>query len=125
MKASLGVRELRSQIGGDEDRTPHTASFPEGQGRTMAGYGASVGITTVMYYFELGEFLSFLVDDNLQKQHLISPGLYISVLPPQALYDRKPDYVLLLAWRYAEPIIQTHQAYLRQGGQFVRPLPTR
>ena len=30
----------------------------------LAGYGASVGVTTLLYYFDVSEALSFVVDDN-------------------------------------------------------------
>ncbi len=93
------------------------------QGRTIAGYGASHSVTTVIYHFGLGDILSFIVDDNPRKQNLFSPGHHIPVLSPQALYERKPDYVLTLAWRFSEQVMKKHQAYLDQGGHFIVPLP--
>lgn len=93
------------------------------QGKTIAGYGASATTTTLIYHFELGDKLRFIADDYEAKQNLYSPGYHIPVLAPQALYERKPDYVLILAWRYAEPIIKKHKAFLEQGGKFIVPLP--
>ena len=91
--------------------------------KEIAAYGAAVGLTTMIYQFGLGEFLGFLVDDNPQKQGLFSPGLHLPTLPSEALYQRNPDCVVVLAWRYFEPIVQRHRAYLAQGGRFVLPLP--
>jgi hypothetical protein len=93
------------------------------QGKTIAAYGAAVGLTTMIYQFGLGKFLSFIVDDNPGKHNLYSPGLHLPTLPSEALYQRKPDYVVVLAWRYVDSILQQHQAFLAQGGQFVTPLP--
>jgi SAM-dependent methyltransferase len=93
------------------------------RGRTLAGYGASVGVTTLLYYFDLGTALSFLVDDNPVRHGRFTPGHHIPVLPSDALYDRRPDDVLLLAWRYAEPIMNRHERYRQGGGRFIRPLP--
>lgn len=93
------------------------------QGKTIAGFGASVGVTTLVYQFDLAALLSFLVDDNPSRHHLFSPAHHIPVLPPSILLERKPDYVLILAWMYAQPIIAKHQAYLKQGGHFIVPLP--
>jgi hypothetical protein len=93
------------------------------QGKTIAGYGASVGVTTLLHYFDLGGMLDFLADDNPVKQGLCSPGHHIPVYAPAMLYERKPDYLLILAWRYAGPILQKHQTYLDQGGHVVIPLP--
>jgi hypothetical protein len=93
------------------------------QGRTLAGYGASVGVTTLLYYFDLGAALSFIVDDNPARHGRFTPGHHIAVLPSEALYERKPDDVVLLAWRYADPIVSKHDAYRRAGGHFIFPLP--
>ncbi len=95
----------------------------QAQGKTIAGYGASVGVTTLLYYFELGEILSFLLDDNPIKYNLLSPGHHIPVLPSSAIYERKPDYILVLAWRYVNPIMKRHLKYKEQGGHFIVPLP--
>ena len=93
------------------------------QRKTIAAYGAAVGLTTMIYHFDLGELVSFIVDDNPGKQNTYSPGLHIPTLPSEALYERKPDYVVILAWRYAEAIRKKHQRYLEAGGHFIIPLP--
>ena len=93
------------------------------EGKTIAGYGASATVTTLIYHFELGEMLDFIVDDAEERQGLFSPGQHIPVLSPETLYERRPDYVLILAWRFAEPIIKKHREYLERGGHFIVPLP--
>ena len=93
------------------------------QGKTIAGYGASHSVTTLVYYFDIGDVLSFVVDDNKLKHNLFSPGHHIPVLPSDELYKRNPDYVIVLAWQYSKPIIGKHQAYLDQGGHFIIPMP--
>jgi hypothetical protein len=93
------------------------------KGRTAAGYGASVGVTTLLYQFDLGGLLDFLVDDNPARYHLFSPGHHFPVLPSQALYDRKAAEVLVLAWAYFDPIRKKHQEFKKAGGRFIIPLP--
>lgn len=95
----------------------------QAQGKTIAGYGGSATSTTLIYHFGLGQMLDYIVDDNPAKQNTFSPGYHIPVLPSKVLYERKPDYVLILAWRYSEPIMKKHQIYLKQGGHFIVPLP--
>jgi len=93
------------------------------QGKIIAGYGASATSTTFIYHFKLQNLLSFLVDDYVRKQNTYSPGCHIPVLAPEMISIRKPDYILILAWRYADPIIQKNQAFLKYGGKFIIPLP--
>jgi hypothetical protein len=93
------------------------------QGKVIAGYGASVGVTTLLFQFDLGKLIEFLVDDNPVRHGLYSPGHHIPVLPSDALCARKADYVLGLAWAYLDPIRKKHQKFAAQGGRFVVPLP--
>lgn len=93
------------------------------QGQTIAGYGASVGVTTLLYYYGLDETLSYLVDDNPARHGLFTPGQHLPVHSSDVLAERRPDWVVLLAWRYADPIMRRHEAYRRAGGRFLIPLP--
>ncbi|HBA84535.1 MAG TPA: hypothetical protein DCZ95_10615 [Verrucomicrobia bacterium] len=93
------------------------------QGKTIAGFGAARGGTLLIYHFNMGEILKFIVDDSPDKQNLYSPGYHIPVLPTKALYEQKPDYAFLLAWVHTKPIIRSNQAYLEQGGQFITCFP--
>jgi hypothetical protein len=93
------------------------------QGKTIAGYGASPTVTTLLYHFDLADKLDFLVDDNPVKQNTYSPGQKIPVYDSQKLYDKKADYAVILAWNYAGPIMKRHQAFADRGGRFIVPLP--
>lgn len=93
------------------------------RGKTVAGYGASTTVTTLIWHFDLIQKLEFLADDNPLKQGLFSPKCHLPVFPSEELYSRRPDFVVILAWNYAEQIIKRHQRYLEEGGTFVIPLP--
>jgi SAM-dependent methyltransferase len=92
-------------------------------GQKVAAYGAATTATTLLFHFELGSRLSFVVDDNPIKHGLYSPVLHLPVHPSSALYTEKPGLVVILAWTYATPIIKRHAAYLQAGGKFLVPLP--
>jgi len=93
-------------------------------GKTIAGFGAPAKATTLMYHFGIGpEIIDFIADDSPLKQNLYSPGLHIPVVAGEEIYTRKPDYVIILAWNFAEPIMKAHAAFKEQGGKFIVPLP--
>lgn len=89
-------------------------------GRTIAGYGASVGVVTLLYEWDLHGILDFLVDDHSRKHNTVSPGMHIPVYSSEALYNRHADRVLVLAWHYAKPIMQKHPQF---AGNWIIPLP--
>lgn len=94
------------------------------EGKRIAGFGAPAKATTLMYHFGLdADMLDFIVEDNPLKQGMYTPGLHIPVLPSSAIYERKPDYLLVLAWNFARPIIAKHEAFRDGGGKFIVPLP--
>jgi SAM-dependent methyltransferase len=93
-------------------------------GKTIAGFGAPTKATTLMRHFGLDEtVIDFIVDDNPLKQGLFTPISHIPVLSTEALYDRKPDYVLILAWNFAAPIMKAHKKYSDEIGEFILPMP--
>ena len=94
------------------------------EGRSIAGFGAPAKATTLMYHFGLGpDVLDFIVDDAPLKQGLYTPGLHVPVVTAAALKERRPDYLLVLAWNFAEPIIADNKTFREAGGQFIVPLP--
>ncbi|MBI5247356.1 MAG: methyltransferase domain-containing protein [Elusimicrobia bacterium] len=93
-------------------------------GKSIAAYGATTKGTTLLSTFGVGkESIDFIVDDNPLKQGMFSPALHIPVLETEELYRRRPDYVLILAWNFAGPIMAKHARYVEQGGRFILPMP--
>lgn len=111
------------KINGLKTQTREFLAEAKRKGKSIAGFGASITGTTLIYHFEIGEYLDYLVDDNPAKQGRYSPGIHLPVFPTSTLYERKPDYVLVLAWRFAEAFIEKTQAYLKNGGRIVIPVP--
>ncbi len=91
--------------------------------KTIAGYGAARSGTTLLSYFKIGGEIEYIVDDNSDKHFKYSPGDKIEVLPTQTIYERKPDYLLILAWMHTDTIIENHTDYMKDGGEFIRLFP--
>ena len=93
-------------------------------GKSIAGYGAPTKATTLMTHFGLdGKVIDFIVEDNKLKQGMFTPLHHIPVLSPEAILEKKPDYLLLLAWNFAESLIAKCAQYKSAGGRFIVPLP--
>ena len=96
----------------------------KGEGKRLAAYGASAKGSTLLNYFGInGGTLDFVVDRSTVKQGFYTPGTHLPILPPQALLERRPDYVLLLSWNFADEILAQQSAYRQQGGRFIIPIP--
>ena len=93
-------------------------------GQTIAGYGAPAKGNTLLNYFKIGpDSLDFLVDRSTLKHGLFSPGMQIEILPTEAIAERKPDVLLVLAWNFFDEIRAQQAAFEARGGRFLIPLP--
>lgn len=91
------------------------------QGKSIAIYGVPAKATTLMYALNIDEnMIDFAVDDAPLKQGTFTPGKHIPVFPTKMIYAKHPDYLLVLAWNFADSIIERHRNF---GGKFIVPLP--
>jgi len=94
------------------------------QGKKIAAYGAAAKGTMMINYVDIGtDLVEFVVDRNTHKHGKYMPGKHIPIFDTDKLIREMPDYVLILAWNFAEEIMQQQEAYRRQGGRFIVPVP--
>lgn len=94
------------------------------QGASVAGYGAPAKGNTLLNYCAIDTvLLPYTVDRNPMKVGMYTPGMHIPVLPVETILARQPDYLLILAWNFAEEIMAQQREYAARGGRFILPIP--
>lgn len=107
-----------------EDLTTLLASLRE-QGKRVVGYGATAKSATVTNFCGIGpELVAFVCDSTPAKQGLLTPGVHLPVLKPDAFAGPYPDYALLFAWNHAEEIMAKEQEFVAAGGRWICYVPT-
>jgi hypothetical protein len=93
-------------------------------GQSVAAYGAAAkGNTLLNYAGVTGDLLPFVCDAAAAKQGKFMPGSHIPILPPCALSERRPDYLLILPWNIAEEIKAEQGMLAASGTKFITAVP--
>ena len=105
------LRDLLDQLKADNKR--------------LAGVSAPAKGMTLLNYCDIGpNILDYVTEKSQLKIGRYTPGTHIEIVPDEMLLTAPPDYVLLLAWNFADEIINNLKEYANHGGKFIIPIPT-
>ena len=94
------------------------------EGKTIVGNSCPGRSVTLLNYYGVDvELLPYIAEQPTSlKLDLFLPGKHIPIVNNEILIKEQPDYVVLLAWHYAKPIMEQ----LKERGlksNFIIPLP--
>jgi len=95
------------------------------EGKSVVGVSAPAKGMTLLNYCGLGRhYLDFVTEKSQLKIGRFTPGTRIPIFSDDALLERQPDYALLLAWNFADEIMDNLKEYRKAGGKFIIPIPS-
>lgn len=94
------------------------------KGKSIVGNSCPGRCSTLLNYYGVDkELLPYLAEQpSSLKLNMYLPGKHIPVVLNQRLIDEQPDFVVLMAWHYAQPIMEQLKARGLKS-DFVIPLP--
>jgi len=73
----------------------------QAHGKMVAALGASTKGNVILQYCGLtaGD-ISFVAEVNPEKYGCYTPGSWIPIIPETDLFEKKPDYLVVLPWHF-------------------------
>lgn len=94
----------------------------KGENKKIVGYEATTKGNILLNYFKINnQILDFIVDDSPLKQGLYTPGTHIPIFSPSKLKEGMPNFILLLAWNYADSILKKEEKLRKKGVNLLFP----
>lgn len=94
------------------------------QRKKIVGISSPAKGNMLLNYCRIGpEILDYVTEKSSLKIGKYTPGMHIPIYPDSILLKDKPDYALILAWNFADEIIQNNDEYRKMGGKFIVPIP--
>lgn len=117
-------REFSDKVKNVKTSLNNLLSELKADGKTIAAYGAAAKGTILTNFIDIeNNYIDFVVDRNIHKQGLHVPGKHWPIFSTEKLIEDMPDYVLVLAWNFADEIFEQQAEYRERGGKFILPVP--
>jgi SAM-dependent methyltransferase len=93
-------------------------------GQCVVAYGAAAkGITLLNYCRVDSRLVPFVVDRSPHKQGRFMPGCRLPIRAPDAVFENRPSYLLILPWNLRDEIMRDMAGIRSWGGKFVVAAP--
>ncbi len=90
--------------------------------KSVFGMGAPVKGNTLLNYFGVGpERIQYLVEKNVLRRGLYSPGMHIPIVIEDEL-EETPDIYYVLAWNFKKEILANNVHLIDKGVEFYFPV---
>lgn len=94
------------------------------KGIAVAAYGAAAKGNTLLNFTGVKrDLLPFVCDAAPSKQGRFLPGSHVPILPPSAIKERRPEFILILPWNLRKEIVEDLHYVRDWGAKFVLALP--
>jgi len=124
MEKNLNFTEFESKIINLGVKLSNKLDELKLRNKTVIGYGAPAKATTLVHQFRLtSDHIKCIIDDSPLKQGKFIPGTDIPIMSSVGAVSFNPNYMLILAWNFADPIMQKNESFHQKGGKFIIPIP--
>ena len=90
----------------------------------IVGYGASARSSTLLNFCKIDtKFIPIIADQNPLKHKRYTAGTHIPIDSPENVMEKNPDYIFILAWNFADEIIDNLKREYDFRGKCIIPLP--
>jgi 2-polyprenyl-3-methyl-5-hydroxy-6-metoxy-1,4-benzoquinol methylase len=76
--------------------------YIKSKNKIIVGFGAPAKATTLINYYKLTKYISYIIDDNKLKKNMYIPNTNIKILDKPS--KNKIDYIVVFAWNYYDEI---------------------
>ncbi len=123
-KAGLYLKKTYTEFQGKADKVKYgflkfLLSLKH-ENRSVVAYGAAAkGNTLINYAGVKKDLLPYVFDASPFKQGKFLPGSHIPILSHELIFEKQPDYVIILPWNIKEEVMEANKSLRKNGTRFV------
>jgi hypothetical protein len=117
--------DFRERVERTRDDLVSLAYKVKSAGASLVGKACPGRCSTLLNYCDLGtNFMPYITEqDTSLKLGMYLPGKHIPIVKDERLLKDLPDYIVILAWHYGQPIAKILREQMGLKAKLVLPLP--